>query len=74
MIGRIVILPYIDLIPAKVQRAIIDFLPWKEMHIIRDMVDVMTNTSLEIYEATKRELAENGGLGRKDIMSVLGKL
>jgi hypothetical protein len=43
------------------------------MHIIRDMVDVMTNTSLEIYEATKREVAKNGGLGRKDIMSVLGK-
>lgn len=73
MIARLLILPYVDLISPKTQRTILDTLPWKEMHIIRDMVDVMTNTSLEIYEATKRELAENGGLGRKDIMSVLGK-
>ncbi|RXW15627.1 hypothetical protein EST38_g10219 [Candolleomyces aberdarensis] len=73
MIGRIVLLPYVDLIPPKTQRAIIDFLPWKEMHIIRDMVDIMTNTSMEIYEATKREVMENDGLGRKDIMSVLVK-
>ena len=74
MIARLLILPYVDLISPKTQRTILDTLPSKEMHIIRDMVDVMTNTSLEIYEATKRELAENGGLGRKDIMSVLGKL
>ncbi|RXW21502.1 hypothetical protein EST38_g4357 [Candolleomyces aberdarensis] len=71
MIARFHILPYVDLISPKAQRAIIDYLPWKQVQIIRDMVDIMTNTSMEIFEATKRSVMENGGLGRKDIMSVL---
>jgi hypothetical protein len=41
------------------------------MHRVRDMVDVMHNTSLDIFEATKRSANEGDGLGRKDIMSVL---
>ena len=72
MIGRLCILPYVDLISPKAQRAIVDALPWTKIHVIRDMVDIMTNTSMEIFEATKRSVMGNGGLGRKDIMSVLG--
>ena len=54
-----------------------DILPWKTIHEIRDMVDVMDRTSIEIFE-TKRKALEEGdeavaqqmGQG-KDIMSIL---
>lgn len=72
MIARLLILPYVDLVSPKTQRAIVDTLPWKKLHVLRDMVDIMANTSLEIFEAAKRSVLENGGMGRKDIMSALG--
>jgi hypothetical protein len=60
----------------KFRRAIVDLLPWKKLHELRDMVDVMHNTSVEIFEATKRSL--EGGAdpsrrigGGKDVMSLL---
>ncbi|RXW14175.1 hypothetical protein EST38_g11675 [Candolleomyces aberdarensis] len=71
MAARLLLLPYSGFLSPKIQRAIIDFLPWKQMHRIRDMVDIMHNTSLDIFEATKR--SANEGEGRKDIMSVLFK-
>lgn len=74
MIARLLLLPYIDLISAKTQRAIIDSLPWKQMHTIRDMVDLLHHSSLDIFEATKRSANEGDGFDRKDIMSVLRTL
>jgi hypothetical protein len=54
-----------------------DFLPWKSLHDIRDIVDIIDNTSVEIFEAKKKELEEGDeavtqqiGQG-KDIMSIL---
>ncbi|KAJ2922376.1 hypothetical protein H1R20_g14713, partial [Candolleomyces eurysporus] len=73
VVARLLLSPYAHLVSPKTQRAIIDFLPWKQMHRIRDMVDVMHSTSLDIFEATKRSANEGDELGRKDIMSVLFK-
>ncbi|KAF5339400.1 hypothetical protein D9611_009907 [Ephemerocybe angulata] len=61
------------------QRAVVDFLPWKALHEVRDMVDVMHSTSVEIFEKTKQAIKEGGIAaservgGGKDIMSVLVK-
>jgi hypothetical protein len=51
-------------------------LPWKSLHILRDMVDVMHNTSVAIFESRKDAILNEEGLSMepgkgKDIMSVL---
>ena len=61
----------------KFRRAVVNLIPWGTLHQARDMVDVMHDTSVEIFEKTKQSLKEGGDLssrhGRgKDIMSVLG--
>ncbi|KIK05288.1 hypothetical protein K443DRAFT_3951 [Laccaria amethystina LaAM-08-1] len=59
------------------RRFIIDILPWKNMHDVRDIVDAMHKTSLEIFESKKKALLDGDdvvarqiGEG-KDIMSML---
>jgi hypothetical protein len=55
----------------------VDIVPWKNLHNLRDIVDVLHNTAVEILEA-KRKALEDGdeavtqqiGHG-KDIMSIL---
>ena len=61
----------------KFRRFIMDLLPWKNLHNIRDIVDIIHNTSVEIFEAKKKALVagdeavtEQIGQG-KDIMSIL---
>ncbi|KAF5313993.1 hypothetical protein D9611_006969 [Ephemerocybe angulata] len=60
------------------RRWVVDTVPWKAVHEVRDMIDVMHNTSVDIFEATKLSLArgedpsERIG-GGKDIMSILIK-
>ncbi|KAF8966256.1 cytochrome P450 [Flammula alnicola] len=61
----------------KFQRFVIDILPWKNLHEVRDVVDVLHNTSVEIFESKKKALVEGDealahqiGQG-KDIMSIL---
>ncbi|KAF8955779.1 cytochrome P450 [Flammula alnicola] len=63
--------------PPKFQRFVVDILPWKNLHQLRDLVDVLYNTSVEIFESKKKALAEGDdalanqiGQG-KDIMSIL---
>ncbi|KAF6748100.1 cytochrome P450 [Ephemerocybe angulata] len=78
LLARLFIFPYVvSLGSPRFQRAFVDALPWKALHIVRDMVDVMHNTSLEIFEATKRSLDKvDGGSEKrdgKDIMSILLK-
>ncbi|KAF6751307.1 cytochrome P450 [Ephemerocybe angulata] len=60
------------------QRWVVDTLPWKALHEVRDMVDIMHNTSVDIFESTKRALAKGEDPsarigGGKDIMSILVK-
>ncbi|KAF9533505.1 cytochrome P450 [Crepidotus variabilis] len=56
-----------------------DLIPWKALHDIRDVVDVLDETSLDIYSSAKAALAQgDGALSNritrgKDIMSVLLK-
>lgn len=54
-----------------------DVLPWKSLHELRDIIDVIHNTSIEILETKKKALEEGDeavtqqiGQG-KDIMSIL---
>ena len=60
----------------KFRRFILDILPWKNLHNLRDIIDVFHKTSVEIFEAKKKVLEEEGedasqqGHG-KDIMSIL---
>lgn len=54
-----------------------DILPWKSLHEIRDIVDVLHNTMVEVLEAKKKALEEGDeavtqqiGQG-KDFLSIL---
>ncbi|KAJ3530952.1 hypothetical protein NMY22_g8359 [Coprinellus aureogranulatus] len=60
------------------QRAVVDLLPWKALRNICDIVDTLHGTSVDIFERTKRELAEGKSTskavgGGKNIMSILVK-
>ena len=54
-----------------------DILPWKNLHKMRDMVDVLTKTSIEIYEEKKKALEKGDETvtqqidSGKDLMSIL---
>lgn len=61
----------------KMRRFIVDLLPWKSLHDVRDIIDSIHNTSLEIFESKKRALLDGDeavtrqvGQG-KDILSIL---
>ncbi|TFK34561.1 cytochrome P450 [Crucibulum laeve] len=59
------------------QRWIVNIVPWKTVHELRDVIDVLHNTSTEIFESKKRALEEgdealsNQVAQGKDIMSIL---
>jgi hypothetical protein len=55
----------------------VNLLPWKNLHDLRDIVDTMYKTSVEIFESKKRAMMDGGdavatqiGQG-KDILSTL---
>ena len=62
---------------AKFRRFIVDLVPWKDVHDVRDIVDVLAKTSTDIFELKKKALAEGDEalakqVGRgKDILSIL---
>ncbi|KAF6751291.1 cytochrome P450 [Ephemerocybe angulata] len=72
---RILLVPYIYGIGTPwFKRKVVDALPWKALRQVRDMVDVMEKTSLEILDAAKKSLKSGDGpSGRKDIISLLLK-
>jgi hypothetical protein len=54
-----------------------NILPWKNLHEMRDIVDILTTTAIEIFEEKKKALEEGDeavtqqiGNGN-DIMSIL---
>ncbi|KAJ3517338.1 hypothetical protein NLJ89_g559 [Agrocybe chaxingu] len=63
--------------PPKFRRFLVDIIPWKTMHRLRDVVDVLHNTSVEIFESKKKALEEgdeavNAQLSQgNDILSTL---
>ncbi|KIJ98225.1 hypothetical protein K443DRAFT_104335 [Laccaria amethystina LaAM-08-1] len=61
----------------KFRRFMVNLLPWKDLHDLRDIVDTMYKTSVEIFELKKRAMIDEDeavatqiGLG-KDILSTL---
>ncbi len=65
--------------PASFRRWVVDTIPWKTLHDIRDIVDILHSTSIDIFKSKKEE-SENrdGALSRqvgqgKDIMSILSE-
>lgn len=56
------------------RRFVVDILPWKNLHEIRDVFDVMYDTSKEILDAKKQALKEDGEESPaegNDLMSIL---
>lgn len=63
--------------PAWFRRWVVNIFPWKTAHDVRDIIDVLHNTSVEIFESKMAALAQGDkaladqiGQG-KDIMSIL---
>jgi hypothetical protein len=61
----------------KFRRIVMDILPWKNLHEMRDIVDILDTTAIEIFEEKKKALEEGDeavtqqiGNGN-DIMSIL---
>ncbi|KAF9482535.1 cytochrome P450 [Pholiota conissans] len=65
--------------PARFRRWVVNILPWRTVHEIRDIVDTLHDTSVEIFESKKKALTDGDEvvamqIGRgKDIMSILMK-
>ncbi|KIJ98230.1 hypothetical protein K443DRAFT_104277 [Laccaria amethystina LaAM-08-1] len=61
----------------KFRRFMVNLLPWKDLHDLRDIVDTMYKTSVEIFESKKRAMMDGDDavatqIGRgKDILSTL---
>jgi hypothetical protein len=52
----------------------VDILPWKTLHSIRDIIDTMHETALSVFNEKKEALVNDEGAfknTRKDLMSVL---
>lgn len=62
---------------ARFRRLVVDLLPWKNLHDLRDIVDTMHKVSVEIYESKKRALLNGDDAVMKqmemgkDILSIL---
>jgi hypothetical protein len=62
------------------RRYLLGLIPSRTLHELRDIVDVLQNTAVEIYEAKQKTLAEGDRETEmkvsegKDIMSILGQL
>jgi hypothetical protein len=71
------LLPLSKIGTASFRRFMVDITPWKDLHTLRDIVDVIYKTSMEIYESKKKALEDGDEalarqVGRgKDIMSIL---
>lgn len=61
----------------RLRRLMVNVLPWKSLRKLRDIIDIMHNTSTEIFDAKKKALEEGNEavskqVGRgKDILSIL---
>ncbi|KAJ3527393.1 hypothetical protein NMY22_g9808 [Coprinellus aureogranulatus] len=78
-IARMLIFPYVHNIGSpRFQRAVANLIPWKKLHALMDMVDIMNTTSVAVFENAKRGLEKGGDATEsvakgKDIMSALIK-
>ena len=71
--------PLLRLGTPKFRRFILDLIPWKTLHDLRDISDVMHNTAVEIINSKKQALEDGDeALARqigqgKDILSILSR-
>ncbi|KAG2003385.1 cytochrome p450 [Coprinopsis cinerea AmutBmut pab1-1] len=73
-ISRFVVLPLVhDLFTPSIRRFVVDILPWPRLHRLRDMIDTMHNTCVQIFEDKKRGILEGSQDAKdgKDIISIL---
>ncbi len=79
MFSAYLLLPLSKVGTPKFRRWIVDRVPHKNLHTVRDIVDVIYNTSVEIFEGKKKALEDGdealaSQVGRgKDIMSILSE-
>jgi len=71
--------PLVKLGTPKFRRCILNLIPWKPLHELRDISDVIHNTAVEIINSKKRALKDGDeavarqiGQG-KDILSILSR-
>ena len=76
---RMYLTPLVRLGTPKFRRFILDLIPWKTLHQLRDISDVIHNTAVEIINSKKRALedgdeavAKQIGQG-KDILNILSR-
>ena len=76
---RMYLTPLIRLGTPKFRRFILDLIPWKPLHQLRDISDVIHETAVEIVNSKKRALEDGDeavarqiGEG-KDILSILSR-
>ena len=71
--------PLVKLGTPNFRRFILDIIPWKTLHQVRDISDVMHNTAIEIINSKKRALEDgNEAVARqigqgKDILGILSR-
>ena len=75
------VLPVVSKIgSARFRRFVVDLLPWKDVHHLRDMADYMYSVGGEIFESKKLALekgdeATSQQIGKgKDLMSILSEI
>ncbi|KAJ3492937.1 hypothetical protein NLJ89_g11134 [Agrocybe chaxingu] len=74
LLSRMYFLPtLIKISTPKLRRLFVDITPWKTLHRLRDMADVLHKTSVEIIESKKKALTEGDGTIEKDkdVISIL---
>ena len=79
MLSAYVLLPLSHVGTPTFRRWIMDAVPYANLHALRDIVDIMYNTSVKIFESKKtaldngnEALSKQAGHGR-DIMSILNE-
>jgi hypothetical protein len=57
------------------QRKVLDAVPWKAAHQLRDIADVMHETSANMFEAKRKAMAEEGdSTGEEQKKDIIGTL
>ena len=78
LLPRLLIVPPVfkyNLGGAWLQRLVVNLVPWKAVHQMRDVIDTMHQTSLDIFEKKRDALIQDDSDAdqRQDIISILSE-
>ena len=78
-VGTVLVPPLSKIGTPKFRRSVVELIPWKAVQDFIEVVDVIYNSSVEIFESKKKALAGGDDASRqmaqgKDIMSILCEL